>query len=119
MFLALVIISNSAAVSFHSLVMMLIMAEITGSVVTVGMITGVIVPVPRMIYGRIIIRVGRVHVVFAVVGGWIFAVDAGVGTAVGGGDFATACGGQEQESTGEKTTDLHNEILLLYDRTWG
>jgi len=99
MFLALVIISDSAAVSSHCFVVVLIMAEVTGSVVPIGMITGVIVPVPGMIYGRIIIRVGRVHVVFAVVGGRIFAVDAGIATAVRGRDFAAACGSKQQEST--------------------
>jgi hypothetical protein len=84
MLLALVISSTSAAVTSHSFVVVLVMAEVTSSVVPVGMITGVIVPVPRMIYGRIIIGVRRVHVIFAVVRGGIFAVDASITSTVRG-----------------------------------
>jgi hypothetical protein len=57
MFLA-VVVSCCSVVSSHSLVMVLIMAEVTGSVIMVGMITGVVVVVPRMIDG--VIRVSGV-----------------------------------------------------------
>jgi hypothetical protein len=86
MFLA-VRVSCCSVVSSHSLVMVLIMAEVTGSVIMVGMITGVVVAVPRMINGVIrvsgVSRIG-IAVVSAAVRGWVLAVNTTIRTPIRG-----------------------------------